>query len=92
MKKIITLLVIVTLIAAGAPGTFAAEGPKVTLPEEGDIQKDPPPIKKTSAYKEGFDTTGAAVFGASLLGLIAIMASSDDGTGHTGHSGHSGHN
>lgn len=85
MKKIIILLVVVTLMAAGASGTFAAEDPMVTPPEEGDIQKDPP-IKKVTAYNEGFDTTGAAVFGASLLGLIALMASSDDGTGHSGHS------
>jgi hypothetical protein len=84
MKKIIILLVVVILLAAGAPVTFAAEGPMAPPPEEGDIQKDPP-IKKASVYKEGFDTTGAAVFGASLLGLIAVMASSDDGTAHASH-------
>ena len=88
MKKIICLLVVVAFMAAGAPVTYAEEDPMVNPPDEAGGQQEET-LKTPSVYNEGFDTTGAAVFAAGLLGLTALMVSSDGVTGHdAGHSGH----
>jgi len=75
---------VMAFMAAGTPLTFAEEGPMANPPDEEVIQQDDT-IQTPSVYKEGFDTAGASVFGVTLLGLIALMAASDDGTSPTGH-------
>jgi hypothetical protein len=80
MKRIISLLVIVAVMTAGVPLSFAADGKISAPPPEGVVQQDNP-ADPVDVRKRGPNYTGLAVgVGIGLLALIAIAASGSDGT------------
>jgi len=80
MKRIISLLVIVAVMTAGVPLSFAADGKVSAPPPEGVVQQDKP-ADPVDVKKSGPNYTGLAVgVGVGLLALIAIATSGGDGT------------
>jgi hypothetical protein len=74
MKKIISLLIIGTMMTVGVSMTYAAD-PKANPPKEGTTQKNQP--KKDITNQQAGVMAGAA---AVLVGVTALALSGDDST------------
>lgn len=77
MKKFITVLVVMAMMAAGAPLAVAADGQM-----KGEAAKEPVPESMTREMPTaptGPGATAIVAVGAALAGVVALAASSDGG-------------
>jgi hypothetical protein len=76
MKKIISLLMILAVITAGVPMTFAAEDQRVDPVVQGGVQKDNKKVK----ISELISREGVIFLSAVALGFLAMASSGNGGS------------